>query len=66
MAARGGVDLMLTRNDDETYDRMIERRKGTIGPNCDRDKEYKGPGTEKIKSSVSRCLDLNHAFVCCL
>ena len=36
-AARGGVDLMLTRNDDGTIERMLEKRKGSIGPPCDRE-----------------------------
>lgn len=42
-----------------TTDRMLNRRDGTIGKNCDIDTKhnqgeaYKGPGHEPVKTSVS-------------
>jgi hypothetical protein len=63
-AAHGGkaIDLMLTANDDQTLERMLAAREGTIGANCLRDNKhrggdnYKGPGFEPVKSSVSYTL----------
>ena len=63
MAARGGVDLLLTRNDDGTLERMLEARKGSIGPPCDKEtkkqknEEYLGPYDEPVKTFVSA---INH------
>ena len=39
MAARGGVDMMLTRNDDGTLERMVEARNGQVGQACEREKQ---------------------------
>ena len=57
--ARGGVDLLLTRNDDFTLEKMLEARKGSIGPPCDKEtirqkkEEYLGPYDEPVRTFVS-------------
>ena len=53
------MDLLLTRNDDGTLERMLEARKGSIGPPCDKEtkkqknEEYLGPYDEPVRTFVS-------------
>lgn len=56
-AAHGGVDDRLTRNEQDTLDRMYVRREGVIGECCEKEakrqnEKYPGPGFEPIKSSI--------------
>ncbi len=43
--------MYLTKNDDETLERMQEAKSGMIGEPSKHDKNYKGPGMAEIKSS---------------